>query len=230
MKKILLLAYVLVMPLVMVAQEKVITKNLPDFTKVELSGKLNVKFVHSSANSFDMKLNGIDSNKLSWGVKKGQLYVKLNGSSKDAYVDITIYYTRIEELVAMLSKVEFEKNVKFDMLEVKLVSGAQVNFDGTVGDLMLRVTGNSKANLSGKCDYFSVSTIHSQVRAGDFEVIAAWVSAATKAEVVVNADERLEINATSGSTVFYKGKPMYMRIKNTLNPKDNIVPINQNKR
>ena len=152
MKKIFNLVLALVMPVMMFAQETIVSRELPKFSKVELSGSLNVKFVCSSKNSFDLKLNGIGSDKLDWGVKKGKLYINLRGSSKNANADITIYYREMEELVAMSSNVEFEDNTKFEMLDVQLQSGAAMKFNGTVGDLMMRVTGNSNADLSGECD------------------------------------------------------------------------------
>lgn len=229
MKKIFSLVLALVMPVMMFAQETIVSRELPKFSKVELSGSLNVKFVRSSKNSFDLKLNGIGSDKLDWGVKKGKLYINLRGSSKNANADITIYYREMEELVAMSSNVEFEDNTKFEMLDVKLQVGAYLKFNGTVGDLMLRATGNSNADLEGQCDYLSVTAIYSTVRASKLECIAVWVNATTGAEVMVNADERLEIDASGVSTVFYMGAPKYMRVSNTLNSEKNIVPLDQKK-
>ena len=229
MKKIFSLVLALVMPVMMFAQETIVSRELPKFSKVELSGSLNVKFVRSSKNSFDLKLNGIGSDKLDWGVKKGKLYINLRGSSKNASADITVYYIEMDELVAMSSNVEFEDNSKFEMLDVKLQSGAAMKFNGTVGDLMMRVTGNSSSDLSGECDYLSVTAVHSTVRASKLESIAAWVKASTGSEVMVNADERLEIDAVGASTVFYMGTPKYMRVSNTLNSEKNIVPLDQKK-
>lgn len=229
MKKIFSLVLALVMPVMMFAQETIVSRELPKFSKVELSGSLNVKFVRSSKNSFDLKLNGIGSDKLDWGVKKGKLYINLRGSSKNASADITVYYIEMDELVAMSSNVEFEDNSKFEMLDVKLQSGAAMKFNGTVGDLMMRVTGNSNADLSGECDYLSVTAVHSTVRASKLESIAVWVKASTGSEVMVNADERLEIDAVGASTVFYMGVPKYMRVSNTLNSEKNIVPLDQKK-
>ena len=229
MKKIFSLVLALVMPVMMFAQVTILSRELPKFSKVELSGSLNVKFVRSSKNSFDLKLNGIGSDKLDWGVKKGKLYINLRGSSKNASADITVYYIEMDELVAMSSNVEFEDNSKFEMLDVKLQSGAAMKFNGTVGDLMMRVTGNSNADLSGECDYLSITAVHSTVRASKLESIAAWVKASTGSEVMVNADERLEIDAVGASTVFYMGKPKYMRVSNMLNSTKNIVPLDQKK-
>ncbi|MBR5000044.1 MAG: DUF2807 domain-containing protein [Rikenellaceae bacterium] len=229
MKKIFSLVLALVMPVMMFAQETIVSRELPKFSKVELSGSLNVKFVRSSKNSFDLKLNGIGSDKLDWGVKKGKLYINLRGSSKTANADITIYYREMEELVAMSSNVEFENNTKLEMLDVKLQAGAYMKLNGTVGDLMLRATGNSNTDLDGECDYMSVTAVHSTVRASKLECIAVWVKASTGSEVMVNADERLEIDAVGASTVFYMGKPKYMRVSNTLNSTKNIVPLDQKK-
>ena len=225
MKKIFSLVVALMMPMMMFAQEKVITRELPKFSKVELSGNMNVKFVCGSKNAFDLKLIGIGSDKLDWGVKKGKLYINLRGSSKNASADITIYYKEIDELVAMSSNVVFEENSKFEMLDVKLVSGAYMKFDGSVGDLMIRVTGNSSSDLYGTCDYLSITALHSKVRASKLECIAAWVKASTGSEVQVNSDERLEIEATGASTVYYLGTPKYFRVTNTLNSPKNIVQL-----
>ena len=54
MKKFLCLVVALVMPVMMFAQEKIVSRELPAFGKVELSGSMNVKFVRSSKNSFDL--------------------------------------------------------------------------------------------------------------------------------------------------------------------------------
>ncbi len=229
MKKFLCLVVALVMPVMMFAQEKIVSRELPAFSKVELSGSMNVKFVRSSKNSFDLKLNGIGSDKLDWGVKKGKLYINLRGSSKNASADITIYYKELEELVAMASNVAFEENTTFEMLDIKLNSGAYLKFNGSVGDMMLRATGNSSADLYGEADYLSITAIHSEVRSSKFECIAAWVKASAGAEVIVNSDERLEIDAAGASNVFYMGAPKYLRVSNTLNSAKNIVPLDPKK-
>ena len=67
MKKFLCLVVALVMPVMMFAQEKIVSRELPAFSKVELSGSMNVKFVRSSKNSFDLKLNGMTCAGVAYG-------------------------------------------------------------------------------------------------------------------------------------------------------------------
>lgn len=70
MKKIALMLLVLTCSLAASAQQSIVSKRLDAFRNIDLSGNLHVELIKADSAHIDVKLNGTNSNRLDWGIKK----------------------------------------------------------------------------------------------------------------------------------------------------------------
>lgn len=85
-----------------------------------------------------------------------------------------------------------------------------MNMDAT--DLLLKVTGNSVANIGGNVKYYTLNaSSRSKVDSRSLQCTDANVSASAGAEVYVRANERMQLSADTGASLFYAGEPVILR-------------------
>ena len=124
---------------------------------------------------------------------------------------VTVYYNSLEALRMTDATVRFEGPLSAKLFD--LAVGARANFEAEIDvqDLMMELSGDSRATLRGKARYLTLYASTGEANAAELKSVAARVIAKTKAKVRVDASERLEARATGGASVSYKSAPALLR-------------------
>lgn len=92
------------------------------FSKAEFVGNLTVRMIRSDTARIEIKQSQSESNRLDWGVKDGNLFVKLkpgmNGKASSA--EVVLYYDSLQALKASAANVAVEGTVCGEVLSVDL--------------------------------------------------------------------------------------------------------------
>ena len=152
------------------------------FSKAEFVGNLTVRMIRSDTARIEIKQSQSESNRLDWGVKDGNLFVKLkpgmNGKASSA--EVVLYYDSLQALKASAANVA--------------------------------VAGNSAADITGTTKYYTLfATSKAKVDSRTLEAMDVRVEAASGAEAYVCATERLQMTSDTGAAIFYRGAPSIVR-------------------
>lgn len=106
------------------------------FSKAEFVGNLTVRMIRSDTARIEIKQSQSESNRLDWGVKDGNLFVKLkpgmNGKASSA--EVVLYYDSLQALKASAANVAVEGTVCGEVLSVDLAAGATLGMDVATTD------------------------------------------------------------------------------------------------
>lgn len=214
MKKTLLTLCAVIFCLSLSAQQMVSSSNMDNFQSVVLTGNVVANLVKADTNFIDIKFFDTDVKQLKWNVSDGVLSIALRqGQIRKGWAEITIQYADTLKNISITSgELMFKDPVFGEMLDIAVKGGGKLAGEVDVRDLVMNVSGNSAAKLTGAAKYVTLSaTEKSMVDVRDVDALSAGVNAATGAEVFVNAAERIVANAKTGATVFYKGNPDIVR-------------------
>ena len=184
------------------------------FSKAEFVGNLTVRMIRSDTARIEIKQSQSESNRLDWGVKDGNLFVKLkpgmNGKASSA--EVVLYYDSLQALKASAANVAGEGTVCGEVLSVDLAAGATLGMDVATTDLYMKVAGNSAADITGTTKYYTLfATSKAKVDSRTLEAMDVRVEAASGAEAYVCATERLQMTSDTGAAIFYRGAPSIVR-------------------
>lgn len=211
MKRILLTTLFALAVTAAAAQQTIKSETMSAFDVINLSGELRVELIPAERNSIEILLKDSDINRFKWGVTNTTLAVSLTqGGQSRGSADIKIYYAGpLKEITMAGGELSTGGGLKAEVLKVQLKSGAKMTAGMDVFDLELYVNSNSVAELTGKVKYLLVNaTERSKANTLEMAALSAEVDAATGAEVFVNAEERLVVNAKTTATIFYRGSPI----------------------
>ena len=183
------------------------------FSKAEFVGNLTVRMIRSDTARIEIKQSQSESNRLDWGVKDGNLFVKLkpgmNGKASSA--EVVLYYDSLQALKASAANVAVEGTVCGEVLETE-AAGATLGMDVATTDLYMKVAGNSAADITGTTKYYTLfATSKAKVDSRTLEAMDVRVEAASGAEAYVCATERLQMTSDTGAAIFYRGAPSIVR-------------------
>jgi hypothetical protein len=186
-------------------------------TGIELSlSEGNSEEVAVSANSAEHRDKIVT--KVENGILKIHYENKLNAANRKnetkglrAYVS----FKTLDKLYASTgAEVEITGVIKSASLDMKANTGAEINGKVDVGTLTLDQNTGSKVNLTGKADKLEVEgSTGSRFMGEDMITSTSEVKVSTGARVTVNADKELQVRASTGGTVKYKGNAGIREIK-----------------
>lgn len=196
------------------AQQTANSGPVDHFHTVSLTGNIVAKLVPADVNAVDVLITDADIKNLKWGVVNGVLSVTFSQPfSKKGRAEMVIQYTDTLRSVSISNgELSFENLKAGNVLSVTVKGGGVLVGRADVMDLVLDVTGNSAASLSGSAKYVTIrANEKSKVDIRDIEALSIVADASTGAEVFLLATERLVANAKTGATIFYKGTPLIVR-------------------
>ena len=171
----------------------------PDFHAVEVEGAMKVRFETADAEhpvDISYYANDFKAGKYVSKVENGVLKLRMQRSKEADSLQVT---------------------VRYNTLSAVKVSGAAVHFAGLfettldAADLQLEVTGRSRVTLRGKVRYMDAVVSTAVVDASQLQAMAVTVDASNKAEVTVQATERVVMKSTTGAAIRYAGNPSIER-------------------
>jgi hypothetical protein len=129
-------------------------------------------------------------------------------------VEARVTFVNLDKLdISAGSDVESENLLKFRDISIEASSGSDLKLNMEASEVELRVSSGSDASLSGSAGrLFAKASSGSDINAFDFEVKNAVLELSSGSDVKVWVTGSLEVDASSGSDVYYKGDPETLNI------------------
>ena len=182
----------------------------PDFHAVEVEGAMKVRFETADAEhpvGISYYANDFKAGK----VENGVLKLRMQRSKEADSLQVTVRYNTLSAVKVSGAAVHFAGLLKTNLLDVKVSGGARFETTLDAADLQLEVTGRSKVTLRGKVRYMDAVVSTAVVDASQLQAMAVTVDASNKAEVTVQATERVVMKSTTGAVIRYAGNPSIER-------------------
>ncbi len=129
-------------------------------------------------------------------------------------VDAIITFVNLESLdVSAGSDVESEGLLRLEDIDIEASSGSDIKLSLEGNEVNLRTSSGSDASLTGSArGFFAKASSGSDINAYEFEVENAVLELSSGSDVKAWVTRSLEVNASSGSDVYYKGDPEVLNI------------------
>ncbi|MBE0423317.1 MAG: DUF2807 domain-containing protein [Lutibacter sp.] len=203
---------------ILFAQEPITTK-LGDFKTLKVFNGLTVELQKS--NNSKIEISGSQAENVSVKNANGTLKITLkfpkNFSAEN--IKIVLYY---DSDIAVLdanegAKIFSDETIKQQHLEVKTQEGAKIKLDIDTKYLTVKSVSGGIISLTGVTESQTiVATTGGIYNAYDLHSKQATVTAASGANVELNALELLDAKVRFGGSIFYKGKPEVLKTKITV--------------
>jgi len=118
----------------------------------------------------------------------------------------TVYFERNAQSPAQIASIT---KIMTAVVALDAVEAGETTLDAA--DLQLEVTGRSRVTLRGKVRYMDAVVSTAVVDASQLQAMAVTVDASNKAEVTVQATERVVMKSTTGAVIRYAGNPSIER-------------------
>ena len=197
------------------AQQKIGSENIGHIAEIKLSGKLNVTYIPSDKNAIEIELYSADINKLRWGIEESLLNITLKPTgNKEGYANVKIWCsTPLKKLSISECNFISEDVIISKMIELNATSSSKITASFESIDMNIRIGTDAIIDLSGESTYLNIyATENSRIDTRKMEVTSCEVESLTNAEVYIKAEERLVATAKTGSTIFYSGDPIIMKL------------------
>ena len=197
---------------------------LRDFDEVEVSGKFDLRILQG--NTYAVELNGPEQAKQQYSVRRsGETLVidferneDINWDDFDLRrlpveeMEIVVTMPSLERLEAMgLGSVQFE-DLTGERLELEVRGPVKLRGDMNVGEVTIRLTGKSEADLSGNAGNMTARVeFASRLRAYDLVADDAIVEVEGASTAKVNVKGTLEMEEGVASDIDYRGNPRIIR-------------------
>lgn len=188
---------------------------LTEFAEVSLSGPFSITFEQvpeTEAPRIVYDTKGSYTSKFKAEVKNGVLTVAERAEARRTTVtEVKVCCHSIRKIRVSGAAASFPGPFKAAMLDMTVNGGASVDGTFDVTDLVVEVSGRSKAVLSGDVRYLTLTVSTGKADASQMEAMAVRADASNGAEVSVCATERLEARTSTNARISYKGSPAVLR-------------------
>ena len=192
------------------------TDLLVPFSSIKVDAPVNIIFKKVANNdglsiSYDTK-GDVDS-KFRFEVdRKGTLVITEKSDSKRLTVtDVVVSYNSLKWVKIAHAKAEFESEIETSLFDIAISGGAMVTLNVKTLDVAVECTGSSRLTLGGSTKYLTMKASTAKINCSDLSTVSATIEASHSAEVRLSVSERLEVTATTGARLLYKGKPSILR-------------------
>jgi hypothetical protein len=183
------------------------------FDAVSATGDVTVTLIKADAPSASIVSEGIDEDNITMYIKDGMLRIQLiEGWFDDSdEVDITVYYEQLRTVKAAAgARVLAEGTIESEELKLKAASGAILEASVSCESLSVSVSEGAELTVSGTTERQDVHVnTGAQYYGFALESPRSKVKSNTGGEAYVVARERLDANANTGGSIYYKGDPEY---------------------
>jgi hypothetical protein len=109
-----------------------------------------------------------------------------------------------------------EGRLSADTLELEIAGSGRIDLDVAARDISSRILGSGTIELHGECDRHVVEITGSgNMRAFDLQAKQCDIVISGSGECRVFVTSALDVRISGSATVYYKGRPPFIRLKNT---------------
>lgn len=198
--------------------------DLRDFSQLEISGKFDVRVLQD--NHYAVELNGPEHEKQQYDVRRtGEtLVIDYNRSENFSWeeweakglsleeIEITITMPSLEKIDAIgLGTITLD-DINSDDIEIDVRGPVSVKGRIEAGDLVIKLTGKSEADLSGTAENLNAQVeFASKLRAYNLRTEDAFIEATGGSSAKVHVTGNLEMEEGIASDIDYRGNPSSVR-------------------
>ncbi len=196
--------------------------SLTPFTSIKVDGDIELTLVEGSTDNLyriEYDLGDNEGARFRFSTKpSGVLVVSLSGKVQSLDpVKATLYYKSLQSVVVSFADVRFASPYRATLADFELLNGGRLSGPIDCLDLELSLTAQSRAELSGRAKYLTLSAqSNSEVELRRLNVTSAHITSSQGSIVAIKAGERLDVGASTKSVVRYWGNPMIFRERKSL--------------
>ncbi|MFI3306399.1 MAG: DUF2807 domain-containing protein [Rikenellaceae bacterium] len=198
------------------------SSTLAPFTSIKVDGEIELTLVKGGRDNlykieYDVRDN--EANKFKFSTKSsGELVISLSSNVRSIdKVRATIYYDKIERLVASFAQVEFATPFEASIVDIELNNAATIKGQIECDDLDLTLISESRAELNGSSKYLTLrAQSNSKAELRQLNITSARITTSQSSVVALTAGERLDVGAATKSVVKYWGEPKILRLRSSL--------------
>ena len=227
MKRYLSLVFAIMCSCMAYAQEPVVVNSVPvkqwtsSFTSLDVDAPIKLTLTPVGSDQapyiiYDTK--GVETSKFTVEVdREGVLKIRERYDPKRVGVtEVKLYYNTLDDIKLSRADAYIEGVLKAKMMDIVISNGAQLAAAVDVKDLKIRISGDSRVEISGSTLYHDADVATAKYNAANLESVSTIVRAEHNAEVKVDASERLEAKSSTGGKIYYKSQPELLRTEKSL--------------
>ncbi|MDW3210834.1 MAG: head GIN domain-containing protein [Reichenbachiella sp.] len=213
MKKMIMLAILLSVATLGVAQEKE-TRKLDDFSSIEVGEAIELIITQGDKNEAVIEVDDIDLDDVITEVRGSELNIERknsnrNNSNNRGEVVVRLTYKEIDEISVNSAASVFSKSIiKAKEFELNASSAGQMELELEVEELQVEVSSAGNVEVAGTCSSLDLE-VSSAGRYEGYDLVCTTIKAEASSggsgEVFVK--NRLDADAGSGGAIYYKGDP-----------------------
>lgn len=189
---------------------------LPSFTSIAVSGPFDITFIavpDTEAPRLVYDTKGSYTTKFKAEVKDKVLRInEREDSRRSERTSVKLYYNAAVQSISISDAVAtFEKPITGVMFDLVVGGRAAVTAELDVQDLLMELSGNSTAHLSGKVRFLQLAVSSGRVDGAALAVMSAMANISTGGSATLNVTERLEASTTTKGKLSYTGSPQIVR-------------------
>lgn len=200
---------------------------LPSFDEVEVTAPVDIVFVRvpdTEAPRIVYDTRGAENTRFTAEVRDRVLRIRERSDARrTARTTVEVGYNDLKSLSLTGASATFGEPLTAHLLDLKVGERAVLRAEVDAGDLLAELSGDGEAELTGRVRYLTLDASAGRFDASGMECMAARVVARNRAQVRLQAADRLEIRATTGASVRYGGAPRLLRIAEKVFP-GQVVP------
>lgn len=194
------------------AQAQVV--DLDNFDEIKVSTSISVHLIPSNENRAEVNMLKGDFDKLVMEIEEGRLKMKfkskkwgLGGNNGKAEIDL--YYKTLTGIdLSAGAKVTSDSRIKADKFEIEASSGSSCYVEVESTKMEVDISSGSRVELKGFAEDLKVeSSSGSSFNGFNFEADHVNADSSSGSSISVYANKSLSAEASSGSSVRYKGEP-----------------------
>ncbi len=192
-----------------IAQDKD-TRSLGSFDAISVGEAINVEITKGNKEEARVEVYGTDASNVITDVFGGRLRIRMaRGNWRNVDVNVYVTYKELNEIdVSSAADLETTNMLVSERLEVEVSSAGDAKLMVQVAELEVRVSSAGDLTMEGSAEeqYVRVSS------SGDYEAYdlrskVAEVNASSSGDARVFVEDKLEADASSSGSVYYRGDP-----------------------
>ena len=161
---------------------------------------------------------GVESSKFTMEVDRdGVLKIRERYDPKRVGVtEVKLYYNSLVDIRLSRADTHVDGVLAGKIMDITVSNGAQLVAEVDTKDIKIRISGDSRVEISGSTLYHDADVATAKYNALELESVSTIVRAEHNAEVKVDAIGRLEAKSSTGGKIFYKSEPELLRTEKSL--------------
>ena len=161
---------------------------------------------------------GVESSKFTVEVdREGVLKIRERYDPKRVGVtEVKLYYNSLIDIRLSRADTHVDGVLAGKIMDIDVSNGAQLVAEVDTKDIKIRISGDSRVEISGSTLYHDADVATAKYNAVELESVSTIVRAEHNAEVKVDAIGRLEAKSSTGGKIFYKSEPELLRTEKSL--------------